>query len=235
MHPSQPLHLLLIEDQIDLAKNIAAFFEQKDHVVDFAHEGRQGLQLALSNTYDVIILDWMLPGMDGLAVCENIRGKALKHIPIIMLTARDTLADKVTGFELGADDYLTKPFALEELYMRCLALSKRHQLNENYRLQLGELQIDRQRQQAFRKNIKLELNTMGFRILTLLAEAYPQVMTRTELCQKLWGDDPTESDSLRSHIYQLRQAVDKPFDSAIIKTIHGVGFTLDIDATGDKI
>lgn len=223
----KPLKLLLIEDHRDLAKNIGDFFEQLGYIMDFAETGTRGINLSLSNYYDVIILDLMLPGMDGLQVCQQLRHEAKRHIPVLMLTARDTLQDKVTGFQHGADDYLTKPFALEELHMRCLALSKRNQLHKSHIITLGELTIDTQQQLVTRQNIPIELNTMSYRILVLLAEAHPRVLTRSELSEKLWGDDITESDSLRSHIYYLRQALDKPFEKALIRTVHGVGFALN--------
>ncbi|AUD78458.1 DNA-binding response regulator [Kangiella profundi] len=223
----KPLKLLLIEDHRDLAKNIGDFFEQLGYIMDFAETGTRGINLSLSNYYDVIILDLMLPGMDGLQVCQQLRHEAKRHIPVLMLTARDTLQDKVTGFQHGADDYLTKPFALEELHMRCLALSKRNQLHKSHIITLGELTIDTQQQLVTRQNIPIELNTMSYRILVLLAEAHPRVVTRSELSEKLWGDDITESDSLRSHIYYLRQALDKPFEKALIRTVHGVGFALN--------
>ncbi|WP_144394691.1 response regulator transcription factor [Pleionea sediminis] len=223
------IYILLIEDQIDLCKNIAQFFEAQGYTLDFAHSGTSGLSLALENHYDVIILDLTLPGMDGLKVCENIRKNAEYRTPIIMLTARDALPDKIAGFEQGADDYLTKPFALEELHMRCLALTQRNQLHQPQTIHVGDLMIDTASKRAMRQNRPLNLTSMSYSILEILAQAHPKVVTRSELARKLWGDDPTESDSLRSHIYQLRQAVDKPFPEPIIKTIHGVGFSLAVE------
>ncbi len=221
------LTILIIEDQNDLAQNMVQYLGSKGHITDYASNGKQGLSLALSQHYDVVILDINMPLMNGLEVCENIREKSVKHLPILMLTARDTLNDKIKGFEVGTDDYLTKPFALQELEIRCYALSRRHLLQTDKVIQIGNLQIDRQLKQVSREDKPVNLNTMSFNILLILAEAFPQVVTRTELCQKLWGDDPTESDSLRSHIYQLRQIIDKPFCEPIIKTIHGVGFTIE--------
>lgn len=229
MNLSNPLHILIIEDNADLAKNIARFFEPLGYILDFSYNGKQGLSQATSQSYDVIILDLTLPGMDGLQVCEAIRQTSNQYTPIIMLTARDSLSDKLTGFQHGADDYLTKPFALEELHMRCQALAKRQQFHTTKVIELGELIIDKQRQCVTRAGQVLNLNAMSYRILLILAEAYPQVVTRSELIQKLWGDEPTESDAIRSHIYQLRQSVDKPFEQPIIKTLHGVGFTLSIE------
>ncbi len=224
-----PLTILIIEDHTAIAQNIAEYLEGKGHVTDYASNGSGGLALALANHYDVVVLDLMLPGMDGLTVCQNIREKALVHTPILMLTARDTLDDKMDGFAVGADDYLTKPFALEELEVRCLALSRRHLLQRKNKMTIGGLVIDQKSQQVSRDNTALDLSAMNYNILLILAQAYPQVITRSELCQRLWGDDQTESDALRSHIYQLRQVLDKPFAMPMLKTVHGVGFVLKID------
>jgi DNA-binding response OmpR family regulator len=223
------LSVLLVEDQLSVARNISEYMESKGHVFDFSGQGQQGLDLALANFYDLIILDLNLPVMDGLEVCQHIRDKSARHIPILMLTARDTIEDKVSGFTAGADDYLTKPFSLQELEVRCLALSRRHLLHSNDILTIGPLCVDRKRQQASRDGEPLNLHAMGFRILTELAQAYPQVVSRSMLSQKLWGDEPTASDSIRSHIYQLRNVLDKPFDYPLLKTVHGIGFTLDIN------
>ena len=222
------LNVLLVEDQQSIAKNIAEYMESKGHTFDFASQGKQGLELALENHFDLIILDLNLPKMDGLEVCQQIRKLSSRHIPILMLTARDSIEDKVSGFTAGADDYLTKPFSLQELEVRCLALSRRHLLQTSDVLTIGPLAIDRQRKQVSRDNKPLELHAMGVRIITILAEAYPQVVSRSMLTQKIWGDEPTESDAMRSHIYQLRNILDKPFEYPILKTVHGVGFTLEV-------
>lgn len=222
------LNVLLVEDQLSIAQNIAEYMEAKGHIFDFATNGKQGLDLALENHYDLIILDLNLPSMDGLEICKHLREKSDRHIPILMLTARDSIEDKITGFNVGTDDYLTKPFLLQELEVRCLALSRRHLLQTSTKLTLGPLTIDRQTQQVTREGQLLDLHAMGFRILTILSEAYPQVVSRSQLTQKLWGDEPTESDAMRSHIYQLRNVLDKPFDFPLLKTVHGVGFVLDI-------
>ncbi|MFD2176279.1 response regulator transcription factor [Veronia pacifica] len=231
MTSSMPaLHVLLVEDQQDIASNVADYMEEKGHVFDFAVEGKHGLELALSEYYDLVILDLNLPLMDGLEVCKQLREKSARHIPILMLTARDSIDDKVTGFSVGADDYLTKPFSLQELEVRCLALSRRHLLQTQDVMTLGPLSVDRKRKQITRDGKPLALHSMGYKIVTILAEAFPQVVTRSELSRKIWGDQPTESDAIRSHIYQLRAVLDKPFDYPLLKTVHGVGFTLDIDS-----
>lgn len=225
--PNQ-LHILLIEDEQNIAQNIAESMEQKGYVFDFATQGKQGLNLALENFYDVLILDLNLPVMDGLAVCRELREQSSRHIPILMLTARDSIDDKVAGFQHGADDYLTKPFSLQELEVRCLALSGRHRLQTNDVIKIGPLDIDRKRRMITRDGQVVAVSAMGYKIITILAEAYPQVVTRSELSQKLWGDEPTESDALRSHIYQLRTVLDKPFAEPLLKTVFGAGFTLDV-------
>lgn len=222
------LNVLLVEDQLSIAQNIAEYMEAKGHIFDFATNGKQGLELALEHHYDLIILDLNLPAMDGLEICKQLREKSERHIPILMLTARDSIEDKISGFGVGADDYLTKPFVLQELEVRCLALSRRHLLQTTNTLTLGPLVIDRKTKQITRDGQLLDLHAMGVRIITILAEAYPQVVSRSELSQKLWGDEPTESDAMRSHIYQLRNVLDKPFDTPLLKTVHGVGFVLDI-------
>lgn len=227
MHETS-LNVLLVEDQLSIAQNIAQYMEAKGHVFDFAANGKQGFELALANHYDLIILDLNLPSMDGLEICQQLREKSERHIPILMLTARDSIDDKVSGFSVGADDYLTKPFVLQELEVRCLALSRRHLLQTSHTLAVGSLSINRKTKQITREGQQLELHTMGVRILTILAEAYPQVVSRSQLTQKLWGDEPTESDAMRSHIYQLRNVLDKPFSVPMLKTVHGVGFVLEV-------
>jgi len=234
MNTQSSLNILLVEDQQNIARNISDYMEAKGHRFDFASQGKHGLELALEHHFDLIILDLNLPKMDGLEVCQQIRQLSSRHIPILMLTARDSIEDKITGFTAGADDYLTKPFSLQELEVRCLALSRRHLLQTSDELTIGPLIIDRQKKQVSRDGQLLELHAMGVRIITVLAEAYPQVVSRSELTQKLWGDEPTESDAMRSHIYQLRNVLDKPFDYPILKTVHGVGFTLEVDKADDK-
>jgi DNA-binding response OmpR family regulator len=224
----QSLYMLIVEDQQSIALNIADYMEEKGHILDFASQGEQGLNLALTNQYDVVILDLNLPVMDGLEVCKQLREQASHHVPIIMLTARDSIEDKVSGFTKGADDYLTKPFSLEELEVRCFALARRHLLQTTDTLTFDQLTIDRKKKQVTRAGKHLELHSMSYRILMVLAQAYPQVVSRSKLSQKLWGDEPTESDALRSHIYQLRSILDKPFDYPMIKTMHGIGFVLDV-------
>lgn len=229
MNPA-PLRILVIEDSPGLRLSLASLLESHGHRADFAADGRSGLRQALAEPPDVLVLDLGLPGLDGLRVCAAIREQCDRHVPILMLTARDTLADKLCGFEAGADDYLVKPFAGNELLARCLALSRRHRAGLPHELRIGSLCIDRQRGTATRHDQPLSLHQTPFRILLALAEAWPRTLTRSELIQSLWGDDPPPSDPLRSHLYSLRVALDKPFPKPMLKTVHGVGFRLDDDA-----
>jgi len=222
-----PLHILVVEDNAMLARNLADALERHGHSADFAADGALGLRLALAHPYDLLILDLGLPGMDGLAVCRSLRRQLPRRLPVLMLTARDTLDDKLSGFDSGADDYLVKPFAMEELLARCLVLARRHTLHQDHALCVGALRIERQSRQLSRHGQAVELSPAGYRIVLALAEAHPRVLTRTELTRALWHDEPPDSDALRTHLYQLRQKLDKPFARPVLLTVHGVGFRLD--------
>lgn len=224
------LRVLLIEDQSDLAANVIDHFSSFGHAVDYASDGASGVALALSESFDVIVLDLMLPRLDGFEVCRRIRSEARQRVPVLMLTARDTLDDKLRGFDLGADDYLTKPFALDELHARCLALARRGELHREQTIVIGTLAVDVRKHEATRNGVALSLTKKGFEILRALAEAYPAAVTRAELIARLWGDDWPDSDALRSHIYALRQELDPPAQRPMLKTVHGVGFQLEADA-----
>ena len=223
------LRILVVEDNLALRTSMAAMFESHGHRADFAADGRTGLHLALAEPPDVVVLDLGLPGMDGLQVCAQLRAQSDRHLPVLMLTARDSLDDKLRGFDAGADDYLVKPFADEELLARCLVLARRNRIGEAHLLRIGSLHIDRRTGEVRRHDRVLELQQTSFRILLALAEAWPRTLTRSELMQRLWGDDPPPSDPLRSHLYLLRQALDRPFAVAMLRTVHGVGFRLQAD------
>lgn len=224
------LQVLVIEDNLALRLSIAALFESQGHSADFAADGRHGLQLALDHPPDVVVLDIGLPGMDGLQVCRALREQSDRHLPILMLTARDSVDDTLRGFDAGADDYLCKPFDERELLARCLALSRRQRVGDAHVLNIGSLSIDRRSGEVRRQGQLLELQQTPYRILLELAESWPRTLTRSELVQRLWGDEAPPSDPLRSHLYLLRQVLDRPFERAMLKTVHGVGFKLDANA-----
>ena len=224
--------LLLIEDHRDIAEMVLAYFEGKDFEVDYAADGVTGLHLAVSNVYDIIVLDLTLPGMDGLELCHKLRQEARKDTPVIMLTARDTLNDKISGLTTGADDYLVKPFAIQELEARVRSLIRRHKREiAKEILSIGDLTLNTSTLDVQRAGKVLYLTPIGLQLLTILMRASPAVVSRRELERQVWGDIPPESDTLRSHMYNLRKVVDKPFDRRLLHTIQGSGFKIaDIDA-----
>ena len=220
------IRLLIIEDNPAIVENMTDFLEAKGYVLDFAMDGIGGLHLALTQDYDVIVLDLMLPGMDGITLCRKLRREADNQVPVIMLTARDTLDDKLLGFESGADDYLVKPFALKELEARIKVLARRR-VSANRVLTAGDLHMDLGTFEVSRKGKKIDLNNTCTAILKRLMESAPNVVSRKDLENHLWGDMPPGSDVLRSHMYTLRKKIDKPFEYPMIETVHGVGFRLN--------
>lgn len=223
---SRSLRILIVEDNTDIAENIGDYLAAQGHVIDYALDGIGGLHLALTQDLDVIVLDIMLPGMDGLTFCRKLRKEADHKTPVLMLTARDTLSDKLAGFEAGADDYLVKPFALEELAARIAALVRRTDLPPQDLLRVADLEFDIGKMKVKRAGRPVELNRACLKILTMLMQAHPNVVTRSELEHALWADMPPGSDALRSHIYALRHAIDRSFEHPLLETVHGVGYRL---------
>ncbi|KTE38422.1 XRE family transcriptional regulator [Sphingopyxis sp. HIX] len=224
------LDILLVEDNADLAANIIDYLEAIGHRLHYAADGDAGLRDVFTRPIDLVLLDVALPRRDGLSVCAEVRRRADRRIPILMLTARDTLGDKLAGFASGADDYLVKPFALAELAARIGALAHRTTLQEPYRLVIGPLAVDRQARLATRDGRLLHLSPRLWDLLLLLAEMSPNPVARIDATRRLWGDEPPSSDVLRAHIHLLRQIVDKPFAAPMIETVHGVGFRLVVPA-----
>lgn len=222
------MKVLIVEDNRDIAENIAEYLEPLGYVLDFAYDGKSGLQLARDPTFDVIVLDVMLPGMDGFNVCRQLRQEAGIGTPVLMLTAKDQLEDKLTGFEAGVDDYVVKPFSVKELEARLKALaSRRNAPLPDGQLTVADLVYDPQTQTAKRGGSELHLNPIQRKILAYLLENTHRVVSRSELEQIIWQDDPPDRDILRSHIYGLRNIIDKPFDSKLLHTIHGTGYRLN--------
>ena len=222
------LRVLVVDDNRGICRNIDDYLGMFGHVLDFAYNGAHALHLALACTYDVIVLDLMLPGMDGLDVCRELRAGAKSDVPVLMLTARDTLLDKLDGFRAGTDDYLVKPFAMQELLARLHALHDRSKGRRAQQLAVGDLQLDRGTRAVSRGGGRVSLNRVGFRILERMMEASPAVVTRTELETLLWGDEAPASDALRSHLYQLRQAIETPGGERVLHTVHGIGYRLAV-------
>lgn len=221
------MKVLVIEDNRDIAANIADYLEPKGHVMDFATTGPEGLQRASSERYDVIVLDLMLPGFSGMTVCERLRRDQRIGTPVLMLTARDQLDDKLEGFRVGADDYLVKPFSVRELEVRLEALVKRSQNKGLSRLlQVADLQYDLDSMSATRAGKALELNPIQRKLLETLLVNTGRVVSREELEHLIWGDNVPGNDVLRTHIYHLRSVVDKPFEDKLVHTVHGAGYRL---------
>ncbi|AOX61526.1 MULTISPECIES: response regulator transcription factor [Stenotrophomonas] len=227
------MRLLVIEDNRQLVANLFDYFESRGHVLDVAPDGVTGLHLAVSQPYDALILDWMLPRMEGPEVLRRLRADHGSEVPVIMLTARDELPDKIAGFRAGADDYLTKPFALPELEVRLEALMVRAKgRNPRKLLEVADLKLDLATLEAQRDGKPLHLYPACRKLLEVLMRASPGAVTRQQLEFALWGDELPDGDLLRSHVYELRRSVDGPFQQKLIHTLPRVGYRLGVSAAG---
>ncbi|MBD9503076.1 response regulator transcription factor [Pseudomonas sp. BGr12] len=226
------MRILLVEDNRDILANMADYLGLKGYTVDCAQDGLSGLHLAATSHYDLIVLDVMLPGLDGFTLCRRLREDARRDTPVIMLTARDQLDDRLQGFRSGADDYLLKPFALSELAARIEAVLRRSQGGGRRELQVADLSYNLDTLEVNRAGKPLKLNPIGLKLLAVLMQKSPHVVRRDVLEEAVWGDDCPDSDSLRSHVHQLRQVIDKPFASSLLHTVHGVGYKLAEEAHG---
>ncbi|MEM7098383.1 MAG: response regulator transcription factor [Pseudomonadota bacterium] len=224
---SAHLNILLVEDDVDLSATLIDYLSFLNISCDHAANGRSGLNLALSNEYDVIVLDVSLPKLNGLDVCSKLRN-AGSNIPILMLTARDSLDDKLSGFNAGTDDYLTKPFASEELIARVRALAGRQssQVKTKY---IGSLVIDYHNQSAYKNDQRLSLTPIEWSLLESLSRASPGTLTRPQLAHAIWGDETPDSNSLNVHLHNLRQIVDADADQPLIESIKGRGVRMRSD------
>lgn len=220
------MRILVIEDNEDLAANIIEFLSARGHVMDSATDGVTGLHLAVVNEFDAIVLDLMLPGIEGPALCERLREESDTQTPILMLTARDTIDDKLAGFASGADDYLIKPFSLLELEARLDALGSRGPRRSTHQLAAGDLVLDLGTWQVERAGTNITLTPTALRLLEVLLRASPKLVRRAELESAIWGDHPPDSEALRTHIHALRAAIDKPFASTMLQTVPTMGYRL---------
>jgi DNA-binding response OmpR family regulator len=221
------MRILVVEDNRSLVANLFDYFEGLGHTLDAAPDGPTGLHLASTQHYDAIVLDWMLPRLNGRDVLWRLRNEANCNIPVLMLTARDELPDKIAGFRAGADDYLTKPFDLPELEVRLEALVARAAGRGRSRvLQVGDLRYDLTTLEVTRGGQILHLFPACRKLLEVLMQASPAAVTRERLEHALWGDDPPEGDALRSHIYDLRRSVDGPYEVKLVQTLPRVGYRL---------
>ena len=219
------MRLLLVEDHVPLADELLAGLQRQGYAVDWLADGRDAVYQGSSEPYDLIILDLGLPGVPGLEVLAQWRAGGLST-PVLILTARDSWAERIEGLKAGADDYLIKPFALSELAARVEAVMRRAQGGGRRALQVGDLSYDLDTLEVTREGKLLKLNPVGLKLLAVLMQKSPHVLRREILEEALWGDDCPDSESLRSHVHQLRQVIDKPFAKPLLQTVHGVGYRL---------
>jgi DNA-binding response OmpR family regulator len=223
-------HVLIVEDNRDIAEMVVDHLSRQGFVVDYAADGLQGLHLASTHDYDVIVLDLTLPGLSGLDLCSRLGQAGRPRPPVLMLTARDTLSDKLTGFSHGADDYLIKPFDIEELEARIRALIRRlRHRHEQQTLSVGGLVLNFETREVSRDGQPIAVSPIGFQILHVLMRESPRLVTRARLEMEVWGDELPDSDALRSHLYTLRKSVDRPFPTPLIHTVQSAGYRIGED------
>ena len=221
------MRILIIEDNRRLVANLFDYFEPRGHKLDAAPDGPTGLHLATQRDHDVVVLDWVLPRMDGPEVLRRLRQDAQSTVPVIMLTARNELPDKIAGFRAGADDYLTKPFELAELEVRIEALVARASGRASVQqLRVADLSFDLRTQEVVRAATPIHLYPACRTLLRILMQASPAAVTRERLEEAIWGDHPPETDLLRSHMYDLRRAIDGGFAIKLIHTLPRIGYRI---------
>lgn len=224
------MHILVVEDEERLAMLLRRVLIEERHSVDVAHDGTRGLDLAASGTYDVIILDVMLPRVDGLEVCRQLRSYDVLT-PVLMLTARGAIEDRVRGLNVGADDYLVKPFAMEELLARISALGRRRDrdLDMSPELRVGDLSLDLIRHEVRRGDRIIELTPKEFALLEYLMRNPGQVLTRTQIVDHVWRYDLEGlSNVVDTYIHYLRDKIDRGFGRSLIKTVRGIGYKIEV-------
>ncbi|MBA3595981.1 MAG: heavy metal response regulator transcription factor [Methylibium sp.] len=220
------MRLLIVEDERRLADYLCKGLRENGHVVDVAHDGIDGRHLALEGSYDLLVLDVMLPGIDGFGVLDAVR--KVKDTPVLMLTARDKVEDRVRGLQGGADDYLIKPFSFSELLARVQALLRRGRAQEATVLQLGELALDLVRRKALRGEQRLDLTAKEFALLTLLLQRQGQVLSRTLLAEQVWDMNfDSDTNVVEVAVRRLRGKLDDPFAAKLLHTVRGMGYVLE--------
>ena len=224
------MRLLVIEDEVKLAQYLHKGLSENGHVVDLAHDGIEGRRLATGGEYDLVLLDLMLPGVDGFGVLAAIR-EHKRQLPVLMLTARDKVEDRVRGLEQGADDYLVKPFAFSELLARVTALGRRGtalSAQPTTQLSLADLQVDLISRRANRGDTRLDLTAKEFNLLTLLLRRRGQILSRTTLAEQVWDMNfDSDTNIVEVAVRRLRAKLDDPFDAKLLHTVRGMGYVLE--------
>ena len=227
------MRILVIEDETKLADYLKKGLSEQSHVVDVARDGVDGRHLALEGVYDLIVLDVMLPGVDGFEVLASVRAR--KDTPILMLTARDAVEDRVRGLEGGADDYLVKPFAFSELLARVQALLRRGRSQEPTLLRLDDLELDLMRRRAERGGQRLDLTAKEFSLLALLLRRQGQVLSRTTLAEQVWDMNfDSDTNVIDVAVRRLRGKLDDPYETKLLHTVRGMGYVLESRAAQDR-
>ncbi|HDY7510288.1 TPA: response regulator transcription factor [Vibrio vulnificus] len=220
------MKILLVDDNHNVAETIADYLELEGITIDCAYHGEAALRLIETNHYDVIVMDIMMPKLDGISTVKKLREDYLCGTPILFLTAKQGLDDKIAAFTAGGDDYLLKPFAMQELSLRLHALANRGPRQDIGVLKFVDITLDVKTEQVERQGQQIKLSRIQTRILKLLMKRAPAIVSRVEVIESVWGDEPPGSDALRSHIYGLRTALDKGFSESRLETIHGQGYRL---------
>ncbi len=223
------LRVLIIDDDPDIQDLLYAALDEDAYILDAAIDGPSGLNLATENEYDAIILDINLPGMNGFELCKELREGAHVSTPIMMLTSRSEIEDRITGLDFGADDYVPKPFAVEELEARLRAMTRRGRPVLGNSIKVGDLELDLESKSARRSGKAIALAPIHIKILALLMRESPNLVSRAKLEAEIWGDEPPDSDALRAHIYALRTAIDKPFELKLLHTVPKLGYRLSTE------
>lgn len=229
------MKILIIEDEAKTADYLHKGLTEHNCAVDVARNGIDGRHMAVENDYDAIVLDVMLPGVDGFGVLEALRGK--RQTPVIMLTARDRIEDRVRGLQAGADDYLVKPFSFLELMARLQALVRRGKPQEASQLQIADLHVDLIARKAYRGSVRLDLTSKEFMLLTALGRRRGQILSKTEIAELVWDMNfDSNTNVVEVAIKRLRQKIDEPFERKLLHTIRGMGYVLESrpDAESEK-
>lgn len=221
------MRILVVEDEIKTSAFLRKGLRESGFTVDVANDGEEGLDLALSREYDLVILDVMLPGVDGWQIIKKIRGTK-RDTPVLFLTARDAVQDRIKGLELGADDYLVKPFAFSELLARIRTILRRGPVRTLELIRIADLEIDLMGHRVMRGGKRLDLTPKEFALLSLLARRSGEVLTRTRIAERIWDIDfESDTNVVDVHMRRLRAKVDDPFENKLIHTVRGVGYVLE--------
>ncbi len=222
------MRVLIVEDDVKMASLLVTGLREEGFDPDVAHAGERGMSMATEQPYDAVVLDRMLPGIDGLTLCRRLRQQG-NPVPVLMLTALGETADLVTGLEAGADDYLPKPFAFEELFARLRALARRPPLTAVSTVEVGDLRLDRSTHRVWRGSVEISLSAREFDLLDALMRRPDDVLTRDQLLMYCWKGTQARSNVVDAYIRYLRQKIDRPFDTTSIETVRGAGYRFRAD------